>query len=85
MEDLTKDEQTIIRALVKLERLWRKHGHGLVLFNGNSLRRLPGSIEDEIFSCPDISGDGGDGGDTFGGDEDANSRLTEAQIAALYR
>lgn len=64
----TNEEKKIIKALAALERLWEKHGVGLVLFNGNSLRRAPGASSDEICSFPGIRGDGGDGGDGFGDD-----------------
>ena len=63
--ELTENEKKIIAALEKLAKLWKKHGNGLVLFNGNSLRRGNRSSGNEIAFFPEITGDGGDGGDCF--------------------
>lgn len=64
MENLTEDEKKIIKALSRLEKLWKKHGKGLILYNGNDLRRGH-SISHSIATFPGIKGDGGDGGDNF--------------------
>lgn len=65
VDDLTDNEKKIIRALNRLDKLWAECGDGLQLFNGNSLRRGHGSIEDEIMFFTNIRGGGGDGGDSF--------------------
>jgi len=65
MEDLTKGEMQIIKALNRLEKLWRKHGKDLILYNGNSLRKGGVDASKEIVAFADIRGDGGDGGDFF--------------------
>ena len=63
--EYTEDELKIIKALKRLEKLWEKHGEGLILYNGRSLRRDTPSAENEIAYFPGINGDGGDGGDYF--------------------
>ena len=64
---LTDGEMKIVRALRRLEKLWKAHGDRLILFNGNNLRicKFPeGSYfinrQIETYS---IKGDGGEGGD----------------------
>jgi len=61
---LSKGEQEIVDELRKLERLWKKHGKNLILYNGNSLRKNHPSAENEI-AIFKIRGEGGDGGDFF--------------------
>lgn len=61
---LTEDERKVIAAIRRLESVWKRHGRGLVLFNGNELRRGH-SAESVIETFPGITGDGGDGGDIF--------------------
>lgn len=63
--ELTESEKKVIAALRRLEKIWEKHGEGLILFNGKSLRRGIPSADNEIAFFPGISGDGGDGGDCF--------------------
>lgn len=67
MEDytLTDGERAIIKALDKLEKLWKKEGKRLTLYNGNSLRLNGVDASKEIDTFPGIIGDGGDGGDIF--------------------
>lgn len=64
-EEITLGEQRIIRTLIKLEKEFIKHGHDLILFNGNSLRKGGQSHKYEIRTFPGIKGSGGDGGDDF--------------------
>lgn len=61
--ELTNDEKKIIAAIRRVEKLWKKHGKGLVFFNGNELRR--GHSADTTIATFAITGDGGDGGDCF--------------------
>ena len=65
MDELTDNEKRIIKILNRLDKLWAECGEGLVLFNGNSLRRGNGSVEYEIAFFPNIREGGGDGGDSF--------------------
>lgn len=65
MKDINENEKKIIKALERLEKLWKKYGDGLQLFNGNSLRRSNGGIDDEIAFFPGIREGGGDGSDSF--------------------
>lgn len=64
-EELTAGEERIIKALNLVDKLWRKEGKDLVLFNGNSLRKGGYDISKEITTFPNIIGEGGDGGDKF--------------------
>ena len=64
-EELTKGEEKIIRALERLNKLWKEHGADLVLFNGDSLRKGGVDANKEITTFPHIRGEGGDGGDVF--------------------
>lgn len=61
--ELTEDERKVISALRRLEKVWKKHAQGLILFNGNELRR--GHSADTTIETFQIKGDGGDGGDCF--------------------
>ncbi len=65
MEQLTNGELKIIRALNRLDKLWKNHGGDLTLFNGNSLRKGGVDSSSEILTFTYIKGDGGDGGDLF--------------------
>lgn len=59
---LTDGELKIVKKLKQLNRLWKKHGHNLVLFNGCSLRYKTPHYKDEFLYFDHIIGDGGDGG-----------------------
>jgi len=63
--ELTKGEEKILRALERLDKLWKKHGDDLTLFNGDSLRKGGADASKEIATFPNIKGEGGDGGDVF--------------------
>ncbi len=65
MEELSDGEKSIIRALNRLDALWKKHGQDLVLFNGDSLRKGGVDVTKEIATFSNIRGEGGDGGDVF--------------------
>lgn len=63
--ELTKGEEKILRALKRLDKLWKNYGGDLTLFNGESLRK--GGVDEckEIAFFSNIRGEGGDGGDIF--------------------
>ena len=63
--ELTDGEIKIVKALNRLDILWREYGQDLVLFNGNSLWKDGVDASKEIFFFPYIRGEGGDGGDIF--------------------
>lgn len=65
MKDLTEGELKILKALNKLDKLWKDHGNDLILFNGNSLRKGGYDYSKEILKLTYIKGDGGDGADNF--------------------
>jgi hypothetical protein len=64
---LTPQEEEIMKHLRKLNALWKKSGHRLILFAGSdlSIRVDKPSKDHEIESFPNVRCDGGDGADNF--------------------
>lgn len=70
---LTKDEESIMKAMRRLDKLWKKYkdnngDNRLILFGGSascSIRINTPSVDNEIEFYPHINSDGGDGGDSF--------------------
>jgi hypothetical protein len=64
---LTDGEESILKILRKLDRLWKKHGGRMILFAGTdvSVRIDKPSVDHEIENFPRIRCDGGDGADKF--------------------
>lgn len=64
---LSEGEESILRAVRRLDKLWKKHGARMILFAGVdvSVRIDKPSQDHEIENFPRIRCDGGDGADKF--------------------